>query len=171
MLVDIYSDGATVGHNGKLGTVKRVGVGISIPSLKYGGGIQLDGISNNEAEFKALILAMEIALKKGIRRARFNLDSKIVVNRAKGRRPKGKHHNERMNAFQDKVAELARQFQVVEFRWIPRERNWLADYYSKLASNDGALKDFGKRLEGLGDYLHGQGHDSLAEILSNKNGE
>ena len=132
-LINIYSDGATVGHNGKLGTVKEVGLGVYIPALDFGDSKKENGISNNEAEFKALIWAMTIAKEKGIKRARFNMDSLIVVNRANGRRVKGKRANERMDKFQDEVFALKIFFNEVEFTWIPREQNSTADYYSKLA--------------------------------------
>jgi len=131
----IYSDGATIGHNGKLGTVKEVGLGIYIPELNYGDGKKVKGISNNEAEFKALIWAMEVAIEKGITEVIFCLDSKIVVNRANGKKPKEKYKNERMDAFQNKVKELGLDFDIIEFKWIPREQNITADYYSKLVCN------------------------------------
>ncbi len=131
--IDIYTDGATVGHNGKLGTVKEVGLGLYIPDISFKGGKRVAGISNNEAEFKALIWGMETAIEKGLKICRFNLDSKIVVNRANGRRPKkAKFKNARMDAFQDKVFELRKSFNDISFRWIPREKNATADYYSKL---------------------------------------
>ena len=133
----IYSDGATEGRNGKLGTVSVVGLGVWIPAMDYGEGMRINGVSNNEAEFKALIWAMEIAIEKGIKHAEFNLDSQIVVNRANGRRPKKKHANARMDDFQDKVVELKKEFTSVSFVWIPREQNTEADYYStsKLCTN------------------------------------
>lgn len=130
----IYTDGATVGRNGKLGMVKEVGLGIYIPQINFGDGKRVNGISNNEAEFKALIWGMEIAIKKGVKRAEFFMDSKIVVNRANGSRPtKLKFKNERMDAFQDKVFELRENFDEIYFEWIPREKNLTADYYSNLA--------------------------------------
>ena len=133
-MIEIYTDGATVGHNGKLGTVKEVGLGLYIPDLSFGKGKKVKGISNNEAEFKALIWGMETAIGKGLKICRFNMDSKIVVNRANGRRPKkAKFKNVRMDAFQDEVLELRKSFDSVIFNWIPREKNSTADYYSKLA--------------------------------------
>ena len=133
-MINIFTDGATVGHNGKLGTVKEVGLGLYIPSIKFGEGKKVKGISNNEAEFKALIWGMEIAIEKGLKNVRFNMDSKIVVNRANGARPKKlKYQNLRMDAFQDTVFELKKKFDDVSFKWIPREKNTTADYYSNIA--------------------------------------
>lgn len=130
----IFTDGATVGHNGSLGTVKEVGLGMYVPSMRYGAGKKVPGISNNEAEFKALIWAMEWAVAQRITSVRFMLDSRIVVNRANGRRPKKlKWKNPRMDAFQDRVLSIARAFEFVSFNWVPREQNQQADYYSKRA--------------------------------------
>lgn len=131
MGIDIYCDGATVGHNGKLGTVSEVGLGVYIAQTGERIGRRVPGISNNEAEFKALIYAMEYALRSGYTEARFYSDSQIIINRANGKRPGKKFTNERMDAFQEKVLELARQFDHVSFRWIPREENTVADAVSK----------------------------------------
>ena len=132
-MIEIFSDGATVGHNGKLGTVKEIGIGFCCPHYKYGYAAKLKGISNNEAEFQAIIAAMEWALEMNIEEVRFKADSQIIINRAKGKRPKGKFRNERMDTFQDRVLELARKFKKIDFMWIPREQNIHADYYSKKA--------------------------------------
>jgi len=133
-MIDIYSDGATRGYNGKLGTVKEVGLGVYIPSEGLHLSKRVNGGSNNEAEFLALILAMETALDKKVTQAKFNLDSKIVVKRAKGHRPKNpKYQNKRMDAFQNKVLKLEKQFDEVMYVWIPREANYVADRLSKEA--------------------------------------
>jgi ribonuclease HI len=131
--VQIFTDGATLGPNGKLGTVKTVGLGVYFSTgEKYAE--PADGISNNEAEFKALLLGMRVALHKGIKRVNFNLDSNLVVRRANGLRPKkAKFKNERMDNFQDEVLELKSMFESCSFVWIPREQNTLADYLSKKA--------------------------------------
>lgn len=140
-MLKIYIDGATIGRNGKLGTVSEVGLGMYIPSLNFGDSERTNGISNNEAEFKALLWAMETATGLGIKKAHFLSDSKIIINRANGKRPtKAKWKNERMDAFQDKVFELRRSFDEIYFSWIPREKNTTADYYSDMAKNDKSLK-------------------------------
>lgn len=133
--VRVYTDGATVGHNGKLGTVKEVGLGIVIEEINRTKVYEkTDGISNNEAEFKALIKGMKLCIRKGIKRAVFHCDSQIIINRANGRRPiKSKFQNERMDKFQEEVLSLAQEFDYCEFKWIPREENILADNLSKEA--------------------------------------
>lgn len=130
-MIDFYTDGATVGSNGKLGTVDKVGIGVYCPELVINFSSVLPGISNNEAEFLALIEGMSIAISEGVKRVRFNLDSRIVVNRANGKRPAEKFKNERMDAFQDKVLKLKRRFKEISFNWIPREQNTRADMLSK----------------------------------------
>lgn len=135
-MINIYTDGATVGYNGKLGTVKEVGIGIYCPDKNYKYSARVNGISNNEAEFKALIKAMEWAVSENILYAQFNLDSKIVINRAKGNKPKSKkHQNKRMDAFQETVLALSNKFLFIDFIWIPREKNTIADYLSKRSIN------------------------------------
>jgi len=128
----IYTDGATVGRNGKLGTVAEVGIGcwITGDTLDIKIAQRKDGISNNEAEFKALITAMEVCLNVGVTEALFKLDSMIVVNRANGSSRK-KEKNARMGNFQKKVLELSEKFEKVEFVHIPREYNGIADDLSK----------------------------------------
>lgn len=130
-LIEFYTDGATVGRNGKLGTVTHVGLGVYCPDLNLRMSKIVDGISNNEAEFKALIWAMETAITLCYRNVDFFSDSQIIVNRANGRRPsKSKYTNLRMDNFQDKVFELRKWFRHIRFAWIPREHNAIADSLS-----------------------------------------
>jgi len=134
MILEIYTDGATEGHNGPLGTVKYVGLGVYCPQSGYTLSAKVDGGSCNEAEFMALIKGMEYAITYEAKEVKFYLDSQIVVNRANGSRPKqAKHKNERMDAFQDEVLELAKKFDKISFNWIPREENEMADRLSSIA--------------------------------------
>ncbi len=130
-MMNIYCDGSTVGRNGKLGTVSEVGLGVYIAETGERIGNRVPGISNNEGEFKALILAMQSALDRSYTDVRFHSDSRIIINRAKGKRPKGKFKNERMDRFQQKVIELSKQFISIDFVWIPREENQIADWIAK----------------------------------------
>ena len=127
-ITEVFTDGGTIGKNAKFGTVKEVCLGVYIPTLKIERSVRTNGLSNNEAEFKALILAMELCILYGVKKARFNMDSKIVRNRAQGKKPiKKKFANERMDNFQNKIIELKKDFDLVIFTWIPREQNAKAD--------------------------------------------
>lgn len=134
-IATIYTDGATEGQNGKLGTVTHCGLGVYIECLDgyvSEHSSKVEAISNNEAEFMALILGMKEAVKIGITRATFYLDSQIVVNRAKGSKPKkAKFKNPRMDRLQWMVHTLHDVFEKAEYVWIPREQNTKADELSK----------------------------------------
>jgi len=133
IITKVYTDGGTVGKNGTLGTVTQVCLGIYIPNVLAEYYIE-SGISNNEAEFKALIKAMKIIIDKNIEHACFYMDSKIVVARANGAKPKKeKFKNERMDAFQDEVFRLRNYFRFIRFEWIPREVNIVADKLTQIA--------------------------------------
>lgn len=136
--VVVYTDGATVGHNGRLGTVREVGLGIYIETTGDKISKRAKGISNNEAEFMALIEAMKVCLNRGYRTCTFISDSTIVVNRATNRKKvgSGRKKNKRMDDFQIQVLDLAQQFDEVEFIWVKRERNTVADKLSKQATYD-----------------------------------
>lgn len=144
-MISIYTDGATEGPNGKLGTVKFCGIGIYCPDTDFQYSKRIPAISNNEAEFWALITAMKWASLQEFKNVQFFLDSKIVINRAKGRRPtKPKWRNERMDKLQQHVLDMIPLFRVCNFIWIPREQNWKADQLSK-ACLEGVQSNFQRR--------------------------
>lgn len=130
-MITIFTDGATEGHNGKLGTVTHCGIGFYCPEKNFKFSHRIEAISNNEAEFYALIEAMKWALENNFKEVQFFLDSMIVVNRANNKNRSRK--NARMNNFQSIVLNLSKNFNYISFEWIPRERNTEADKQSKLA--------------------------------------
>jgi ribonuclease HI len=102
------------------------------------------GISNNEAEFKAIILGIRtvlhflqsMQLKTETAIIKFHSDSQIIVNRMNGSRAKGRYANKRMDNFQDQALKLVGEHftkELVSFNWIPREKNEKADELSKKA--------------------------------------
>lgn len=128
-MVNVYTDGATEGMNGKLGTVTHVGIGVYIEDIDIEHSQRLPGISNNEAEYMALIEGMDICKRNGISKASFYLDSLIVVN---GANAPWKHtKNKRMNEFKLQIQERLHFFDEICFTWIPREENEQADRLSK----------------------------------------
>lgn len=134
-MINVYSDAATEGANGRLGSITHVGLGVYIPSEKISIAKRVEGGSNNEGEFLALILAMETCIEKGFKIATFHMDSRIVCNRARGYKPSHKYKNGRMDRLQYQVLALSMKFDECIFIWINRDKNYKADELSKKALN------------------------------------
>lgn len=127
-MVHVYTDGATVGWNGKLGTVKEVGIGYWISEKRIQCSDKFFAMSNNEAEYIALILAMRHCVREGYVEVVFYCDSEIIVHGATHER---RTKNERMMRLKNEVILLKKFFKHVSFVWIPREKNTIADFLSK----------------------------------------
>lgn len=84
----------------------------------------LAGMTNNEAEYEALILGLEMALARSERRVTFLLDSQIVIGQVAGcfavRDAKLAPRHER-------AARLLAQLPEATLVFVPREQNQLAD--------------------------------------------
>lgn len=89
--------------------------------------------TNNEAEYKAIIKALEILSKSTWLKENNSpenevicrLDSQLVVEQLKGNY---KVKQEHLNGFVDRVKELLREFNLnISFNYVPREQNKVAD--------------------------------------------
>lgn len=89
--------------------------------------------TNNQAEYTALIKALEKASELGIREIKIFTDSELLVNQIKGTY-KVKSHNIRELFF--RVMELLKKFENVEIFHIRREENKEADKLANLAFKD-----------------------------------
>ena len=90
-----------------------------------------DNVSNNYAEYSALVAALNELLRRGLtREVTVRSDSKLLVNQMKGswRRKKGGYLEKYKEA-----SELAKKFERLTFVWIPREENSEADLLSRVA--------------------------------------
>nr|GEU91384.1 reverse transcriptase domain-containing protein [Tanacetum cinerariifolium] len=86
--------------------------------------------SNNDAEYEALLVGLQIATKMQVKDIHAFVDSKLVASRVEGSyEAKGK----RMIKYQEKVFELAGAFNRFRITHIPRVENKKADALSKLA--------------------------------------
>ena len=86
-----------------------------------------DGIgreTNNVAEYRGLIAALEAALELGITELDMRMDSKLVVEQVSGRW-KVKHVN--LQPLAARARALADKFEQITFTWIPRAQNSYAD--------------------------------------------
>ena len=117
-----YADGA-IGyrsdHTG-VGAVLLDGQG----HILVWGNRRLGQMTNNEAEYAGLVLALELAARLRPRRLRVYLDSAVVVGQMNGKfgvRSKG------LKPWHRRACQLARQLVEVSYYHVPRQRNRLAD--------------------------------------------
>jgi ribonuclease HI len=122
--VVMYTDGGARGNPGKAAAgVVIVENGRTVAAFgKYLG----DALTNNWAEYEALILAIEDALRLGLndRNIEIRMDSELIVKQMTG---EYKVKDAKMKIMHAKVRELLLVFQHVHFQHIPREENSEAD--------------------------------------------
>ncbi len=87
-------------------------------------GIYLGITTNNQAEYQALKLGLEAAVKLGAREVAVHMDSMLVVNQMKGIY---KVKNRDLWPIHESIKDLASQLKKVSYTHIPRELNKLAD--------------------------------------------
>lgn len=80
--------------------------------------------TNNVAEYSGLIAGLQAASEVGATEVDVRMDSRLVVEQMSGRW-KVKHPNMRPLAV--KAQNLAREFSLVTYEWIPRAQNLEAD--------------------------------------------
>nr|XP_025679195.1 uncharacterized protein LOC112779163 [Arachis hypogaea] len=88
-------------------------------------------VSNNQAEYEALLGGLTLAREVGATRLEVCSDSQVVTSQVNG---SYQAKDPLLQKYLEKVRELTRQFQEVTVQHVPRERNTRADLLSKLAS-------------------------------------
>ncbi|XP_020094104.1 uncharacterized protein LOC109714090 isoform X1 [Ananas comosus] len=130
MLCILEFDGASKGNPGKAGAgaVLRTEDGRVICRLREGLGI----VTNNVAEYRAVILGLKYALKKGFRRVQVRGDSQLVCMQVKGL---WQTKNQNMIELCKEVNELKERFLDFEISHMKREYNADADQQANIAIN------------------------------------
>ena len=120
--VIIHTDGASRGNPGP------AAIGVTIKDEK---GNLLSSISraigkttNNQAEYKAVIAALEQAIKLGAKQVELNSDSELMVKQLLG---KYRVKKDTLQPLFAQVKELAAHFESFKVKHIPREQNSEAD--------------------------------------------
>ncbi|XP_057723383.1 uncharacterized protein LOC130939282 [Arachis stenosperma] len=88
-------------------------------------------VSNNQAEYEALIGGLALATEVGATRLEICSDSQIVTFQVNG---SYQARDPLLQKYLEKVRDLSRKFEEVTIQHVPRERNTRADLLSKLAS-------------------------------------
>lgn len=125
IVAELFVDGAADLHS------KRAGIG----GVLYRNGEEilsfsryLPDVTNNVAEYEALLQGLKSALELGINSINIRSDSELVVKQIKGEY-RVKHPN--MKKLYEKVTALLRQFSSWRIDHVPREQNKVADKLSK----------------------------------------
>ncbi|MCS6846975.1 MAG: ribonuclease HI family protein [Anaerolineae bacterium] len=81
-------------------------------------------MTNNEAEYHAVIFALEQALRLSPQEVHIFCDNRVIVEQLCGL---CEAHAESMQRLLQRAQELARRLALVTFTYVPREENRLAD--------------------------------------------
>ena len=119
-LLEIFTDGGARGNPGPagIGVVFRV-KGTTIASFKE----YIGETTNNQAEYKAVLLALKHLKDFHYKAVNFYLDSLLVVNQVNGIY---KVKNEELRPLYQQIKDNL-FFENVKFQYIPREKNQEAD--------------------------------------------
>jgi ribonuclease HI len=131
----IHADGASRGNPGEAGggAVISDSQGRTLKELK----VYLGMASNNVAEYRAAILALEKALEMGAKRVNLFLDSELVVRQLRGEYRVREPH---LKSLHQKAREVLNRFSQYSILRIPREENRRADQLANEAI-DQKIKD------------------------------
>jgi ribonuclease HI len=118
----LFADGGSRGNPGPAasGAVLLDPEGEAIEEI----GSYLGVATNNVAEWTALLLGLEAAAARGIRRLAVRLDSELVVKQLRGEY-RVKHAG--LQPLYQRARALLRKFDDVDVRHVPRKQNALAD--------------------------------------------
>lgn len=118
----LYSDGGSRGNPGP--SASGFVVMNQNQDVLHQGGMYLGITTNNQAEYHGVRLGLEKALEMGARTVDFRIDSLLVVNQLNGIY---KIKNRDLWPINERIVELAAQFEKVTFTHVRREFNQLAD--------------------------------------------
>ncbi len=126
-IFEIFTDGGASGNPGPAG----IGVVFkqdtkTIFEISQG----IGDATNNIAEYKAVIAALEEAILRGAEKVFLNTDSELVYFQLTGAY---KVKNENLLLLVEQVRQLSRKIKSVEIKVIPREQNTDADRLAKQA--------------------------------------
>ncbi|XP_062102879.1 uncharacterized protein LOC133813860 [Humulus lupulus] len=129
----MYTDGASNSQRAGIGIVLEAPSGLKIEEA-----IRLEqSTTNNEAEYEALIYALELAREMGIQRLNVRGDSQLMIEQVAGNFDTKAPH---LTSLLQKVTDLRSHFRQFELIQVPREQNQKADALAKLASAGGCTR-------------------------------
>lgn len=131
-VLEIWTDGASRGNPGP--------AAVGIVFVQKGGpplcrhAETIGKTTNNVAEYRAVLRALELATGWGVTRVSLNLDSELVARQLTGQY---RVKSQDLLPFYRQVMDLARELEVFTVRHVRRERNVMADRLANLALDAG----------------------------------
>jgi len=118
----LFTDGGSRGNPGPA----AAGIFLCTPDKSFVKevGVYLGKGTNNEAEYKALLIGLKTAAKYSAKNLVCFLDSELLVKQLNG---VYKMKNKRLKVFFDEIKMLEKGFEVVNYKHVPREKNKKAD--------------------------------------------
>jgi ribonuclease HI len=126
--VIVHADGASLGNPGPaaIGATIKDDRGRILASISQG----IGRATNNQAEYRAVIAALERVAKLGASRADIYLDSELIVKQLNGQY---RVRNRSLKPLNQRVKQLQSQLEGFTITHIPRSENSEADNLAALA--------------------------------------
>lgn len=121
-IVVVHTDGGARGNPGPAGT--GVVIKTETGQILYAVGEYIGETTNNVAEYKALIRALDTAAKLGATEVKVNMDSELIVKQMNGQY---KIKEPTLQELAGQVLKLKNAFAQVSFTHVRREYNQEAD--------------------------------------------
>jgi len=118
----LWTDGAARGNPGPAG----IGVMLKSPAgaVLVAEGRSIGHATNNVAEYRALLLGLEKALERGVRRVEVRADSELLIKQLKS---EYRVKNAGLRPLFEQAAAMLRRFETVQLTHVRREFNAEAD--------------------------------------------
>lgn len=133
-MITVYIDGLAEPRNPGIGTFGYV-IYNDGKKIKESNGFAGESVTNNYAEYTALLKALKELVELGLTMEELIIksDSRLLVKQMSGiwKVKKGAY----IERYKE-VNELAKRFASIKFVWIPREENREADLLSRIAYRD-----------------------------------
>lgn len=124
-MIEVYIDGASAGNPGLSGA----GIFINNNGLVERYSIPLGRMDNHEAEYQALIKALEICVAKNFQIVSFRTDSQAIHSAMEKEFAKNKKYAPLLA----QALELRKQLDLFFIKWIPSSENKSADQLARRA--------------------------------------
>ncbi len=122
MQAKLFTDGGARGNPGPAGlgaALYDINDKLISINAEYGG-----EITNNQAEYLALIMGVKLAIKEGVKELDVFMDSELVVKQIKG---EYRIKDEKMQSLKLELDKQLKKLQSVSFTHVKRDKNKIAD--------------------------------------------